>query len=617
MNLSSFFAELKRRNVYKVAVAYAVVAWLLIQIATLVFPFFEIPNWVVRLVIVLVAIGFPIALVIAWAFELTPEGIKRTEDVDLAASARQPRKHAWIFVVLVGAALSIGLFFVGRYTARNTAGAAGTELPAKSIAVLPFVNMSSDKEQEYFSDGIAEELLNRLAQFSDLKVAARTSAFQFRGKSENISEIARQLRVANVLEGSVRKSGPNLRITAQLIQASTGYQLWSQAFDRDASDVFKVQDEIAAAIADALESHLSGNAAESRPVTIDPVAYNDYLQGRAHFARRINDNLKLAVADFDRAIARDPTFAAAYAGRAFALVLSGTWVPWLSNEESSAQALVAANKALELDPNNAEAYVARAMVCQLYLKTAAVTADFERAFALAPENVDVLNFYGDFLESSGDLRRAEKLKRRAMALDPLAFVHPMNLADILADQGRFEEALVMAQRAMELGESNQRSVASVFWMQVRLKRFDDAGRTLMQICPEDTSSRPEMVSAPLNSCIFLKAGLLAATGRKSEAAQVFAASQSQLVTSIQRYSSIADFCANELGDIPQATTAAERSLKGLNWNLMYPLQDGIRPARLPEEISTDPEWLAVWSDPKLREMMELYRSNLTAFRSGK
>jgi TolB-like protein len=341
--------------------------------------------------------------------------------------------------VIVGALLSTALFMLGRYGFREK-NLLSNELPAKSIAVLPFVNMSSDKEQEYFSDGIAEELLNRLAQFSDLKVAARTSAFQFRGKSENISEIARQLRVANVLEGSVRKSGPNLRITAQLIQASTGYQLWSQAFDRDASDVFKVQDEIAAAIADALESHLSGRAAESRPVTIDPVAYNDYLQGRAHFARRINDNLKLAVADFDRAIARDPTFAAAYAGRAFALVLSGTWVPWLSNEESSAQALVAANKALELDPNNAEAYVARAMVGQLYLKTAAVTADFERAFALAPENVDVLNFYGDFLESSGDLRRAEKLKRRAMALDPLAFVHPMNLTDILADQGRFEEA---------------------------------------------------------------------------------------------------------------------------------------------------------------------------------
>jgi len=162
----SFFAELKRRNVYKVAVAYAIVGWLLVQIATQVFPFLEIPAWVVRLVIALVAIGFPIALVIAWAFELTPEGIKRTEDVDLAASTRQPRKYTWIFVVIVGAALSVGLFFIGRYTGRTTASAAGIELPVKSIAVLPFGNLSRDPENEYFADGIQDEIITRLAQVS-------------------------------------------------------------------------------------------------------------------------------------------------------------------------------------------------------------------------------------------------------------------------------------------------------------------------------------------------------------------------------------------------------------------------------------------------------------------
>jgi hypothetical protein len=187
MNQRDFFAELKRRNVYKVAVAYAIVGWLLVQIATQVFPFLEIPNWVVRLVIVLVAAGFPIALVIAWAFELTPEGIKRTEDVDLAASARQPRKHAWIFVVIVGATLSIGLFFIGSYVGRTTASAAGNEVPAKSIAVLPFDNLSRDPDNAFFAEGVQDEILTRLAKVADLKVIARTSTQRFKSAPEKFT----------------------------------------------------------------------------------------------------------------------------------------------------------------------------------------------------------------------------------------------------------------------------------------------------------------------------------------------------------------------------------------------------------------------------------------------
>ena len=192
--MKNFFAELKRRNVYKVAVAYAIVGWLLVQVATQVFPFLEIPNWVVRLVIALVAIGFPIALVIAWAFELTPEGIKRTEDVDLAASARQPRKHAWIFVVIVGAAFSTGLFFIGRYTGRNTASAAGTELPAKSIAVLPFDNLSRDPDNAFFAEGVQDEILTRLAKVADLKVISRTSTQRFKSAPSDLREIAKTAR---------------------------------------------------------------------------------------------------------------------------------------------------------------------------------------------------------------------------------------------------------------------------------------------------------------------------------------------------------------------------------------------------------------------------------------
>ena len=231
MNPRNFFAELKRRNVYKVAAAYAVVGWLLVQVATQVFPFFEIPNWAVRLVVLAIVIGFPIALVIAWAFELTPQGLKRTEDVDLAAQgSRKP--HAWIYVVIVGAAFSIGLIFIGRYTARNSVRAARTEaataktVPEKSIAVLPFENLSSDKENAYFADGIQDEILTKLASIADLKVISRTSTAKYKSKPEDLKTVSQQLGVATVLEGTVQRAADNVRVNVQLIDARADAHLW-------------------------------------------------------------------------------------------------------------------------------------------------------------------------------------------------------------------------------------------------------------------------------------------------------------------------------------------------------------------------------------------------------
>jgi len=211
MKIENFFAELKRRNVYKVAVAYAVVGWLLVQVTTQVFPIFEIPNWALRLIVLAIIIGFPIALVMAWAFELTPQGLKRTEDVDLAAQGGR-KSHAWIYIVIVGAAFSIGLIFIGRYTARNTSAArtdaaTGSSIPQKSIAVLPFENLSEDKANAYFAEGIQEEILTRLAKIAGLKVISRTSTQRYQSKPGNLAEIAKQLGVANILEGSVQKSG--------------------------------------------------------------------------------------------------------------------------------------------------------------------------------------------------------------------------------------------------------------------------------------------------------------------------------------------------------------------------------------------------------------------------
>src|SRR5207253_1088281 len=245
VKIDNFFAELKRRNVYKVAVAYAIVGWLLVQVATQVFPFFEIPNWAVRLVVLAIVIGFPIALVIAWAFELTPEGLKRTEDVDLAAAAQRPRHRAWIVVVIIAGAMSLGLFMLGRYGFREKKSLLN-ETSAKSIAVLPFVNMSADKADEYLSDGVSEELITALSKITGLQVKARTSSFAFKGKNEDIQKIGELLHVTHLLEGSVAKAGNKLRITAQLIQASDGNHLWSDTYDREMQDIFAVRSGSAA-----------------------------------------------------------------------------------------------------------------------------------------------------------------------------------------------------------------------------------------------------------------------------------------------------------------------------------------------------------------------------------
>src|SRR6266496_373212 len=277
MNPRKFFAELKRRNVYTVAIAYGVVAWLLIQIATQTFPFFEIPNWIVRAVIVLLLLGFPITLVIAWAFELTPEGLKRTEFAD-ELPKKSARSHAWIYVVIIAGAISLSLFFLGRYTASFGAGSR-TESPEKSIAVLPFENLSDDKANAYFATGIQDEITTRLAKIADLKVISRTSTQQYQSKPGNLSQIAKQLGVAHVLEGSVQKVGEQVRVNVQLIRADRDSHRWAETYDRKLTDIFGVENDVAKSIAQSLQAKLSGREEQAFGVkpTSNPDAYDAYL----------------------------------------------------------------------------------------------------------------------------------------------------------------------------------------------------------------------------------------------------------------------------------------------------------------------------------------------------
>jgi serine/threonine-protein kinase len=450
VNPKNFFGELKRRNVYKVAVAYAVAGWALAQGIAQVFPVFDIPNWAVRLIVLAIVIGFPIALVIAWAFELTPEGIKRTEDVDLPLGAPS-KNRTWIYVATIGAAFSIGLFFVGRYTARESNDSARSQLPAKSIAVLPLLNESGDPADEYFSDGLSEELIAALAQIKDLKVIGRSSSFRFKDRKEETKTIGEKLGVATLLEGTVRKQGNKVRIVAELINAADGIELWTRTFDRELKDIFAVQEEIAAAVASSLKVTLLGSDERSsaKPATKSTEAHNAYLLGHYHFQRRNLEDFRKAVAHFDEAIRLDPGYALAYAERSEAWTLIGD----LSGQGKIAwpKAREDAEKAVAIAPALAEAHAALGWV-RFFVdwKFAEGLSELRRAKELSPANPTANDLLARVVVYLGKPDEAEKQARQAVELDPLAYPAQNNLARVLFFEGKLDEADAIARKAAEL-----------------------------------------------------------------------------------------------------------------------------------------------------------------------
>jgi len=480
--MNDFFAELKRRNVYKVGVAYAVVGWLIAQVATQIFPFLEIPNWAIRLVVLLIVIGFPIALIIAWAFELTPEGIKRTEEVDPAALARQPRKHAWIVVVIVGAALSVALFFFGRYSAqtpRQDTSAARTDatrvstVPQKSIAVLPFENLSDDKGAAYFADGIQDEILTKLASIADLKVISRTSTAKYKSKPEDLKTVSQQLGVATVLEGSVQKANDKVRVNVQLIDARADSHLWAKTYDRDLADVFAIQSEVAQEIADSLQAKLSPTEASrvaSAP-TNDTQAYDLFLKGE--FEQRIAnstfrpESFDQAARWYREAIARDPNFALAIAQLAICQLRRH----WLTDPLSDAEVTEAgrlANQALTLAPDLAEAHVA----------------------------LGLFYYYGfrDYEPALTEFRRAIELQpNNALALSFVAFVHRR--------QGKWDRTLDELKRSIDLNPRDPYTIGGLAETYVFLrmwKEAEDAARRALTIDPHEATSMRMLLLSSLN-----------------------------------------------------------------------------------------------------------------------
>jgi TolB-like protein/Tfp pilus assembly protein PilF len=455
VNGRNIFTELKRRNVYKVAVAYAVVGWLLIQVATQVFPFLDIPNWAIRLVIFATALGFPIALIIAWAFELTPEGIKRTEAAD--AAGQHSRGGMWMAVVVVAAALSLGVFFLGRYTAGRVTPREGEAAAAsnsqKSIAVLPLVNTSGDPTNEYFSDGLSEELIAVLAKIPELKVIGRSSSFFFKGKSSDSAAIGQKLGVANLIEGSVRKQGDRVRIVAELISAADGRSLWSETYDRDLKDVFAVQSEIAKAVADQMKVKLLGQQplSDAAPSNENLAAYNAVLQSDFYFQQLTPESVKRAIEFLEEAVRLDPNYALAYAK------LSQAWrqyaASFAANDAPKAydEARRAAEKAVSLAPDLVDVRLTVGFLALTpNLDFRAAEKEFRHVLESSPNHAVAKSFLGAALSAQGRLAEAEQICREALLLDPLRTPSWYNIGRVVVGLGRYKEAEDLFYKGLEI-----------------------------------------------------------------------------------------------------------------------------------------------------------------------
>jgi TolB-like protein/Flp pilus assembly protein TadD len=507
MSSGNFFAELKRRNVYKVAIAYAVVGWLVIQVATQVFPFFEIPNWAVRLVVLATIVGFPIALVIAWAFELTPEGLQRTEVAD--AHPAVPRRHTWLYVVLIAAAISLGLFFLVRFT-NSTKWSSSTDVSAKSIAVLPFENLSHDPENAYFSDGIQDEILTRLAKIAELKVISRTSTQRFKSAPGDLRQIAQQLGVTHILEGSVQKATDQVRVNVQLINAATDAHLWAETYDRKLTDIFAVESEIARSVAETLQAKLTGSAEHvlaSRP-TENPEAHQLYLKGRYFWNKRTVENLRKAIDYFQQAIDKDPTYALAYAGLADAHSLLPIYAATPPKDDIP-KALAAARKAVELDDSLAEAHTSLANALVMNVQLAASEPEFQRALSLNPNYATAHQWYGECLQGEGRVTEALAELQHAHELDPLSLIINASLGMSLGMAGRNDDAIEQLHKTIDMDPAF--AVAYIMLGQVLEAKGDLKGalaayEKVMQLTPQARL-------APL-ACVYVR------LGRKEEARKI-------------------------------------------------------------------------------------------------
>ena len=497
MDPRNFFSELKRRNVYKVAVSYAAVGWLVIQVATSTFPLFQIPAWAMRLVVVLVLLGFPIALVLAWAFELTPEGIKRTAGADSNDTPVRKRR-GWIVPLIVVVAVVAWLFLGGPFSSNRRQQSFETlrseqrgETGGKSIAVLPFASLSEDKANTYFAEGIQDEILTRLANISELKVISRTSTLRYKSAPENLTAIAKELGVAHILEGSVQKSGDRVRINVQLINAETDIHLWAETFDRTVTDLFAVESEVAQRVADSLRAKLTGveKAAIATKATENPAAYDAYLRGLAVVAsnRESIEAYTSAADQFDAAVRLDPKFSQAWARASVA----HSRMYWSSYDRSPARAekaKQAAEKARELAPNAGETFLARGYLQYMIVRDYdAAAAAFKEALSRLPNNADTLVALSLIERRKALWPEAVAHQEEAARLDPQSVPVLSQLAVTYFALKRFPETHAIVDRLLGLAPENPQILSGLARLHLAEGNLEGAEKAMRGVAPQPST----------------------------------------------------------------------------------------------------------------------------------
>ncbi len=578
------FEELKRRNVFRMAAVYVAVGWLLTQVAATLEGAIGLPAWFDGMIVALLALGFPLAIIFSWAFEITPDGVKRTSEVDQFASiaARTGRKLDYILLAVAGLAIAV---VAADRLAPGKAPVSAPALPAdasgddRSIAVLPFVDLSPAGDQEYFADGLSEELLNVLAQSHDLKVAGRTSSFAFKGQSRDLREVGEILNVGHILEGSVRKSGERIRVTAQLIKASDGYHVFSETYDRQLSDIFAVQDDIAGKIGTALKAKLTGATSEAAAPS-DLKVYDLYLLARQRIYSRNPEQMKEAAEMLDRALILDPGYAPVYAQKAIVALLQADVSGIYPDDVAMAASEALINKALALDPDLAEAHAALGLQrLDSGESLAWMRAPLDRALAINPNLTDAQNWLAIALLTHGQISESRQVYESVVARDPLFKPAFNNLVYDYASTGEFEKAEILIARVERtIGGENADTMFSrglIAFNQGRLaaaiSKFKEGyalsrnayqksvyGAALIQIGELETAY--EVIIAKQ------KPGLLVLMGRNKEAAAfveaemenmrgsaIFMRGVFDLYASTGEYEKVAQYMETNYGDLEKAT----------------------------------------------------------------
>jgi adenylate cyclase len=589
----SFFEELKRRNVVKVAVLYVIASWLILQVADVLFPNLGAPDWAFGLVLGLLVLFFFPAVIFSWVYEMTPEGLKREKDVDRSRSVTHKTGHKINILIIVMLALAIATVVADRLMPETATPVAGTlptdeekatepgdpsqlaaakfaPAPDRSIAVLPFVNMSSDPEQEYFSDGLSEELLNLLAKVPELRVSARTSSFSFKGQNLEIPEIAERLQVAHVLEGSVRKSGNQVRITAQLIQADGGYHLWSETYDRKLDDVFVIQDEIASEVVEQLKVTLLGGAPKT--VGTDPEAYALVLQARHLSRQNTPESMARAVDLYQKALAMAPDYVAAWAG------LSDTYgqqafsgvAPY---DETFRLSREAVDRALAIDPDYAQAHAQLGMIANAVdVDVAAAARHYERALALAPTDTGIIRDAATQTRRLGRLDKSIAMLEYVTVRDPVdpAAHQALGLAYLWA--GRFDDAIASYKTALTLSPGR---LGTQYWIGLSLLLKGDPASALEAFSLEQSDEEYRVKGTAL---------ALHDLGREAESQTAFAELR-------ERWG---DRWPSEIAQVYAWTGDRDSAFKWLD-KAVAQNEDGLNeqfPHRLYASLHSDPRWEA-------------------------